>query len=109
RSSLTTTVRSSRTTRHFHLSPKNRNIETSLRTRRASLRQEISDIGNSLPETTPLNAPISVERTQFSASETDVHTPKRRKYRAFSQKTEIARRDGTGWLGREDSNLRMAE
>ncbi len=45
----------------------------------------------------------------FPAAETDFTHDKPRKCHGFSPKAEAPHRDGTGWLGREDSNLRMAE
>jgi hypothetical protein len=40
----------------------------------------------------------------------DTRTPfNARKSRTFSGKLDMPYRDATGWLGREDSNLRMAE
>jgi hypothetical protein len=42
-------------------------------------------------------------------AETRQGAAKRRKYRVFFGNTEMADRDRIGWLGREDSNLRMAE
>jgi len=45
----------------------------------------------------------------FFTAETDERAAKWRKRGRFLLNTEMAHGDRTGWLGREDSNLRMAE
>ena len=45
----------------------------------------------------------------FLAAETAEHAGTGRNYGKFFQISEMTHRDRTGWLGREDSNLRMAE
>jgi hypothetical protein len=42
------------------------------------------------------------------ASETALHLANSRETRAYSYTPDMAHRDRTGWLGREDSNSRMS-
>jgi hypothetical protein len=58
---------------------------------------------------TPQIGGFSPDAYGLRASETYDGAARRRNCRAFSRKAEMTGRDRTGWLGREDSNLRMAE
>src|SRR5229473_7277752 len=54
------------------------------------------------------NAP-SVGSARFSSPKTRPLPANPREYRRFSHTWKSHRRDRTGWLGRQDSNLGMAE
>jgi hypothetical protein len=57
----------------------------------------------------PDHAPLAPGIGKISGAETEESAVKPRKYRNIFNGAEKPHRDGTGWLGREDSNLRMAE
>jgi hypothetical protein len=68
-----------------------------------------TEIGKTRAETGAPKAPVWHRFGAVSPPETPLSLPKPRKCRAFSHTRKLHRRDRTGWLGREDSNLRIAE
>jgi hypothetical protein len=74
-----------------------------------SLRKTYADIENWRPETVAQNSSVVAENRENYASETPRRLANSREYRTYICRSDLAHRDRTGWLGREDSNLRMAE
>src|SRR5215204_1488258 len=68
-----------------------------------------SDIENSRPETRPQNSRSRAEFMEFPDAETSGSRANPRKSRPFCYHLEMTQRDDCGWLGRQDSNLGMAE
>jgi hypothetical protein len=76
---------------------------------RTGLRLAKTEIGKWPPETCARKPPIQGTRPGILAPETRGFQPKPREGRRFSHTWKPRRRDRTGWLGRQDSNLGMAE
>src|SRR5215204_7108706 len=68
-----------------------------------------SDIENSRPEIRPQNSRSRAAFMKFSDAETSGSRANPRKSRPFCYDLEMTQRDDSGWLGRQDSNLGMAE
>jgi hypothetical protein len=83
--------------------------ESCLRTREPSLRQKNGILKFRGRRLSTQIGCLGSGEAQFSTAVTDERAAKWWKGGPFLQSTEMARRDRTGWLGREDSNLRMAE
>jgi hypothetical protein len=73
-----------------------------------SLCNQNSDIENSRPETRAKNWPASAEFLEFSDAETHGSLANPRKCRGFTCDAEATHRDDSGWLGDQDSNLKMS-
>src|SRR5260370_6719637 len=70
---------------------------------------QIPDIENSCGRDSSRKTPPSVGSARFSSPKTRPLPPNPRKCRHFSDSRKFLRRDPGGWLGRQDSNLGMAE
>jgi len=70
---------------------------------------QIPDIENSCSRDSSTKTPPSVGSARFSSPKTRPMPPNPRECRRFSHTGKSHRRDRTGWLGRQDSNLGMAE
>ena len=84
-------------------------MPTSLSAVELSLKQQNLDIENLRPETCPQNLRMLPKNARSPAAETAWRLANPRNCRAFSAKLETARKPHTDWLGRQDSNLGMAE
>src|SRR5258707_14899659 len=71
--------------------------------------RQIPDIENSCGRDSSRKTPPSVGSARFSSPKTRPLPPNPRKCRHFSDSRKFLRRDPGGWLGRQDSNLGMAE
>jgi hypothetical protein len=74
-----------------------------------SLRLGNTDIENCRAETRAQTSPGAAQNVKICTSETARRGANGRKFGVFSHMPHMSHGDGTGWLGREDSNLRMAE
>src|SRR5258707_1328452 len=70
---------------------------------------QIPDIENSCSRDSSRKTPPSVGSARFSSPKTRPLPANPRECRRFSHTWKSHRRDRTGWLGRQDSNLGMAE
>jgi hypothetical protein len=70
---------------------------------------QIPDIENSCGRESSRKTPPSVGSARFSSPKTRPLPANPRECRRFSHTWKSHRRDRTGWLGRQDSNLGMAE
>src|SRR5260370_14458563 len=70
---------------------------------------QIPDIENSCSRDSSRKTPRSVGSARFSSPKTRPLPANPRKCRRFSDSRKFLRRDPGGWLGRQDSNLGMAE
>src|SRR6266446_633424 len=70
---------------------------------------QIPDIENSCSRDSSRKTPPSVGSARFSSPKTRPLPANPRKCRHFSDSRKFLRRDPGGWLGRQDSNLGMAE
>jgi hypothetical protein len=70
---------------------------------------QIPDIENSCSRDSSRKTPPSVRSARFSSPKTRPLPANPRECRRFSHTWKSHRRDRTGWLGWEDSNLGMAE
>src|SRR5258708_31357074 len=70
---------------------------------------QIPDIENSCSRDSSRKTPPSVGSARFSSPKTRPLPANPRECRRFSHTWKSRRRDRTGWLGRQDSNLGMAE
>src|SRR5260370_9981400 len=70
---------------------------------------QIPDIENSCSRDSSGKTPPSVGSARFSSPKTRPLPANPRECRRFSNTWKSHRRDRTGWLGRQDSNLGMAE
>ena len=96
--------------RSFHKGPgEEKKIRAGLsRLRTASLASH-PDIENRRPETCAGNWSDVAQNAENCAAEFPRRLANSRVCRAYFCEPDIAYRDGTGWLGRQDSNLGMAE
>ncbi len=76
---------------------------------RTSLSRSDTDIENCRAETRGRKTPLLNKNSRSLQSETQPTCPKPREYRRFSDAGHVRDRDRSGWLGRQDSNLGMAE
>src|SRR6266849_1593739 len=76
---------------------------------RTSLSRSDTDIENCRAETRGRKTPFLNKNSRNLQSETQPTCPKPREYRRFSDAGHVRDRDRSGWLGRQDSNLGMAE
>jgi hypothetical protein len=73
------------------------------------LRTQISDIENSAGRDAPRDSGPSVGETRNSSAETRLLAANLRKCRLFAKRGDLPARDRGSWLGRQDSNLGMAD
>jgi hypothetical protein len=59
-------------------------------------------------ETDSENGPIEPKSGADLIPETTLFPANHRRYRAYFRASDMSVRDGTGWLGREDSNWQMS-
>ncbi len=78
-------------------------------TYRTGLPHAETEIGKWPAETGAAKPPVQDRKSGNCRPETRAYPPNRRKCRGFFHTRDLHRRDRSGWLGREDSNLRMAE
>src|SRR5262245_24073433 len=74
-----------------------------------SLWNQDTDIENRRPETGARNQPNIAHYRENRVTETRHHLANSRECRGNFCKPDMSQRDGAGWLGRQDSNLGMAE
>ena len=72
-----------------------------------SLRRQNTDIENRRPETGAQNLSDAARNSEISPSETLQCPANSRENHEYFFDTDVPHRDGTGWLGRQDSNRRM--
>jgi hypothetical protein len=72
-------------------------------------RTKISDIENSPGRDTPQSSRPSARDARYSSPQTGRLAANLRKRRHFREYPKSLARDRCGWLGRQDSNLGMAE